>query len=353
MTKIHLKSIALLITLALCLSAASCSASSKSDGNYAASREANGVIYDDGYAMDEESYDLNGAAYSDEYKSSSATVRESGTGADNPAGQEDKIIRTANITMESDDAQTCYDTLLAFARQNGGSELSVRKSHDNYGNYNYFNIDATLKITPDKLEEFIKLAEKTDKVTNAEITSDDVTREYYDVKIRLESKKAALDNYYKLLKNAKNVSESLEVQRYITDLTAEIESMEGTLRYYDAKVDLSTINLSIQQRDKLPAQIEDEFHWDSLSISDVGKLMKNGFLGMINFLWSLLLWILIAIVVLSPLALIGLVIFFIVRHYRKKHPKAPKTPKNAAPYAPPVYTPAAPQQSPDTSDGNQ
>ncbi|MBQ1412320.1 MAG: DUF4349 domain-containing protein [Clostridia bacterium] len=353
MTKIHLKSIALLITLALCLSASSCSASSKSDGNYAASREANGVIYDDGYAMDEESYDLNGAAYSDEYKSSSATVRESGTGADNPAGQEDKIIRTANITMESDDAQTCYDTLLAFARQNGGSELSVRKSHDNYGNYNYFNIDATLKITPDKLEEFIKLAEKTDKVTNAEITSDDVTREYYDVKIRLESKKAALDNYYKLLKNAKNVSESLEVQRYITDLTAEIESMEGTLRYYDAKVDLSTINLSIQQRDKLPAQIEDEFHWDSLSISDVGKLMKNGFLGMINFLWSLLLWILIAIVVLSPLALIGLVIFFIVRHYRKKHPKAPKTPKNAAPYAPPVYTPAAPQQSPDTSDGNQ
>ena len=134
MTKIHLKSIALLITLALCLSAASCSASSKSDGNYATSREANGVIYDDGYAMDEESYDLNGAAYSDEYKSSSATVRESGTGADNPAGQKDKIIRTANITMESDDAQTCYDTLLAFARQNGGSELSVRKSHDNYGN---------------------------------------------------------------------------------------------------------------------------------------------------------------------------------------------------------------------------
>ena len=352
MTKIHLKSIAWMITLALCLSAASCSASSKSDGNYAVTREANGAIYDDGYAMDEESYELNDAAYSDEYKSSSATVSESGASAGNPAGQEDKIIRTANITMESDDAQSCYDTLLAFARQNGGSELSVRKSHDNYGNYNYFNIDATLKITPDKLEDFIKLAEETDKVTNAEITSDDVTREYYDVKIRLESKKAALDNYYKLLKNAKNVSESLEVQRYITDLTAEIESMEGTLRYYDAKVDLSTINLSIQQRDKLPAQIEDEFHWDSLSMSDVGKLMKNGFLGMINFLWSLLLWILIAIVVLSPLALIGLVIFFIVRNHRKKHPKVSK--KNAS-YASsvPVYTTSAPQQPSDDASDSQ
>ena len=84
-------------------------------------------------------------------------------------------------------------------------------------------------------------------MTSSEVTTNDVTQEYYDIKIRLETKKEALKNYYKLLKEAKTIQESLEVQRYITDLTAEIESMEGMLKYYDSKVDLSSIHLSIRQ----------------------------------------------------------------------------------------------------------
>ncbi len=301
----------------MCLSCASCSAAS----------EPSKSSYDGSYAVSENGF-YEDAEYYDENYSVAETAKTGSADSSAAAAEfEDKIIRTANVDMESDDAQKCYDTLLAFVKQNGGSELNVRKSHDSYGSYGYYNIEATLKIAPDKLEDFIKLAEETDKVTSSQITADDVTQEYYDIKLRLDSKKAALKKYYKLLDEAQNVEESLEVQRYITDLTAEIESMEGMLRYYDEKVDLSTVNLTISQRDKLPAEIDDEFHWDSLSLSDVGKLMKNGFLGMLNFLWSLLLWILIAAVVLSPVALIALAVFFIGRHFLKKRPKVSKASK--------------------------
>ena len=260
--------------------------------------------------------------------------------AEKAADYEDKIIRTAHLTMESDDAQKCYDTLLAFARQNGGKEIRVSKNNDSYGKYDYINIDAELKIKPEKLNEFMELAEKTDKVISSEINTSDVTQEYYDIKLRLETKKEALKSYYKLLKEASTIEEALEVQRYITDLTAEIESMEGMLKYYDSKVDLSTVHLTIRQQDKVHVGAEDDFEWDSLSFKDFLTLIKNGFLSVVNFLWSLLLWLIIIVIAISPILLIVGIVIFIIRRYRKKHPRKPKVRKQTFPAAVPGYMPA-------------
>ena len=341
--------------LLMCMSVVSCGASSSAEG---AKSSADGYMYNEYSEVMEAGNAAENEAFYEEYDDAAVEdVSRSGAKSNDKSADrmEDKIIRTANIDMESDDAEKCYQTLMKFAKENGGSEQNVSKSYESYGDYEYLNINATLKIAPDKLEEFITLAEKTDKVTSSEISSDDVTREYYDVKLRLESKKEALKNYYKLLSEAKTIQESLEVQRYITDLTAEIESMEGTLKYYDSRVDLSTVYLNIRQRDKNAEEIED-FHWDSLSFGDFCKLMKNGFLSVLNFLWSLLLWLIIAIVVLSPVLLIAGVMFFLIRRYRKKHPKAPKAPKSSAPAAPTVYytpTYTAPQQAGSDSPAAQ
>ncbi|MGN0474931.1 MAG: DUF4349 domain-containing protein [Acutalibacteraceae bacterium] len=304
MTKAH-RIQAVCAALLIAASMTACSAKSE---NYS----------DDSYYYESE------ANYSELSKDEITDYSQSGTGSENGNGTEqyeDKIIRTADVYMESDDAQKCYDTLKKFAEDNGGREMNVSKNSDAYDDYSRITIIATLKINPDKLEEFIELAEKTDTVTSSSISSDDVTAEYYDIKIRLESKKKALENYYKLLEEAKTLQESLAIQQYITDLTAEIESMEGRLKYYDAKVDLSTIELTIVQSDKLPSVVEDNFEWYSLSFSDVLTLIKNGFLTVVNFLWSLLLWIIIIAAALSPILAIAGIVIFVVRRYRKKHPK--------------------------------
>ena len=321
----------------------SCSASeaSKSSVQYDGDFSINDVARD--YTNEEAVYED-----SDEMTEDSLSIDTAKSGDKTKADYEDKIIRSANIVIDSSDAEKCYSTLAAFVKQNGGREISISKSTENYGNYDYININAELKIKPEKLDDFIALAEKTDKVTSSEISTNDVTKEYYDIKIRLETKKEALKNYYKLLKEAKTIQESLEVQRYITDLTAEIESMEGMLRYYDSKVDLSSIHLTIRQQVKLHVGAEDDFEWDSLSFSDFLTLIKNGFLSVVNFLWSLLLWIIIIVIALSPLLLIAGIIIFIIRRYRKKHPKKPKPAKqfhqmNMAPNYMPYYQPNVPQ----------
>ena len=332
------------LILALMTSCGNASATKSADSYDGAYTDSYSINREKG-AYEEEAFDLAEESITE----NSASIDSKRMSGDKTSAEfEDKIIRTANIVMDSSDAQKCYDTLADFAKQNGGREISVSKSTDTYGSYDYINIEAELKISPDKLDDFIALAEKTDKVTSSEISTNDVTQEYYDIKIRLETKKEALKSYYKLLKEAKTIEESLEVQRYIADLTAEIESMEGTLRYYDSKVDLSSIHLSIRQQVKLHVGAEDDFEWDSLSFSDFITLIKNGFLSVVNFLWSLLLWIVIIVIAISPLLLIVGVVIFIIRRHRKKHPKKPKQPKNMrmAPHYMPGYYPPMPVNAP-------
>ena len=216
----------------------SCGASDASKGSAEYERSFDGYSVNDSIQYNEDTEE-----FTEEAKTADLTK----SGDKTSSEYEDKIIRTADIVIDSNDAEKCYNTLAEFAKQNGGREISVSKSTDTYGSYDYININAELKIQPDKLDDFIALAEKTDKVTSSEVSTNDVTQEYYDIKIRLETKKEALKNYYKLLKDAKTIEESLEVQRYITDLTAEIESMEGMLKYYDSKVNLSSIHLTTGQ----------------------------------------------------------------------------------------------------------
>ena len=334
----------------------SCGASSS---DYAkASEDYNVNFAEKGMSMSRANDELYGETEAYEEDSVAETGQKSGEKV--TAEYEDKIIRTADITMESGDAQKCYDTLLAFVKKNGGKEISISKSSETYGSYDYIYYNAELKIAPDKLDAFLALAEKTDKVTSSEVSSNDVTQDYYDIKLRLNTKKEALKSYYKLLKEATTIEEALEVQRYITDLTAEIESMEGMLKYYDSKIDLSTVNLSIRQQVKVHAGAKDDFQWDSLSFSDFITLIKNGFLSVINFLWSLLLWMIIIVIAVSPLLLIVGLVVFLVRRYRKKHPRKPKVRKQKQPamaqnympvYYPQQNVPSAPVDLADTTSG--
>ncbi|MBE6754709.1 MAG: DUF4349 domain-containing protein [Ruminococcaceae bacterium] len=246
---------------------------------------------------------------------------------------ERKIVRNADISLEADDARKCYADLLAFARSVGGyeSSCSVNARESEYSDYVYLN--AVIKLPPEQLDAFMNKAGEVGTVTNSSVTSDEITAEYYDVQTRLTSLTAALDSYYTLLEKAETIEEVLSIQTRIDELVTEIEVLKGTLRLYNSMVDESTVNIYISQYNEVPAE-EKEYEWDSLDAPAVGKLIKNGFLGVCNFLWSLLQWLAIIIISASPLLLVaGIILFFALRarKARKQRQKETPAPTAAAP----------------------
>lgn len=231
---------------------------------------------------------------------------------------ERKIIKNADINMDADNADECYASILSYAKQLGGYESSCSTNTNDYGSSRYVYIYAELRLPPEKLEEFVGKIGEFGTVTSLDVSSDEITEEYYDLETRMKSKQAALESYYALLEKAETVDEILVIQTRIDGITEEIEAIKGRLRVYDALVSESKVMLRISEYIVDPPA-EKEFEWDSLSGKDVGKLVKNGFLSVCNFVWSLLQWLFIIIISISPLLLIAGIVLLIVNFVRKKN----------------------------------
>lgn len=234
---------------------------------------------------------------------------------------ERKIIKNANLYLQADDVLQAYQKILNYAKQNGGYETSYSFSQSQ-NNSNGF-ISAEIKIAPDKLDAFMTFAGDCAKVISSNITSDDITASYYDYQTRLETMEKSLDRYYTLLETADNTDSIIAIQSQIDSLTLEIESLKGQIKLYDSLVEQSTVQIEIRPTAGIGSG--ENVQWNSLSFDDITKLSSNGFMTVINGIWSVLQWILIVIISISPLLIIAaiviVIIIIIVKRNKKKRSK--------------------------------
>ena len=253
------------------------------------------------------------------YTSEATRAGIEGGAADTTAAQSRKIIRDADITCSANDVQKAYQVVLVWLQKHGGYEQSKQMDTRD----DYCTINAVFKIAPEKLDDFLKAVDENTEVINQNVSASDITEDYFDVQLRLKSKKAALDRYYILLEKAKTVEEILAIQQTINDYTTEIESMEGKLMFWDKQVSESTVTISFFQTND-PSKPK-EVSFEALSFGTMFKYIGNGFTSVVNVLVAVLQWLLIALLSLLPLIVFVLVIVFIIwwlvkRSKNKKQP---------------------------------
>ncbi len=236
-------------------------------------------------------------------------------GAVAPDTYEKKIIINASMTVQVKDVAIAYEKFLEAARTNGGYEFSSSKSEHG----NSIRITAVFKIAPSKLDTLMSSLRGEGKMLSENKESADVTDEYYDAEIRLDTMRKTLEKYYQFLNDAKSVEDMMKIQAEINRITADIESLTGKLQRLTKDTKEATLEIVLTEEYTPAAQ---EIKWNSLSFSDMGRLIKNVFLGILNFFVSLLQWLAIIIAGLSPILIIGaVVLFFIIRKKRKNKNK--------------------------------
>ncbi len=233
-----------------------------------------------------------------------------------PAAIQQKLIKDGVMTVESADVNATYATILAFAKKNGGYEFNRQRSKSG----NYTKIIAVIKIKPDMLDKLMEIAGTGVEVIKSNVSSEDITADYSDTKIRLKTQVEGLKKYYEFLKKAKNVDEILAIQDSINTITEDIESMKGQIRMWDALVGEATLTITLQQKDD-PVKVVKEIKWDALTPSDMWRLISNGFITIVNTIVSILQWLIIFLVSVSPLLLIAGIILIIVFSRMKKKNK--------------------------------
>ncbi len=155
-----------------------------------------------------------------------------------------KIVKSANLNLEVKDFKTFSRQLTEKIQRYGGY---VSSEQQNTSSYKMESV-VTLRVPVDKfdaaMDEILKDAATVNVKT---INAEDQTREYIDSKSRLEAKKQVRLRYLELLKQAKNMSEIIEVQQEINSIQEEIEVVSGRINQINLTAAMSTIHLTYFQ----------------------------------------------------------------------------------------------------------
>lgn len=220
-----------------------------------------------------------------------------------PVTSERKLIKNGTISLEVRDIKTekiKVDSLIKKYKAYFDKETTNR-----YDNSTILTLK--IRIPSQNFEKFIVGIEKGgNKITNKEISTEDVTEEYIDLETRLLNKRKFMSRYQELLKSARNIKEMLEIQEKIRSLEEEIESATGRLKYISNQVSYSTLELRLEQENDFKYVIEKRDNvYEKLKQSIIG-----GWFVFVDFLYILLYnWVFIIFIS------IGIYLF---RKYRKK-----------------------------------
>ena len=206
-----------------------------------------------------------------------------------------KIIRSGNMQFEVDDITNSKNKVDKFV-----SQLGAYYEDEAYKQYNgYVNYNLRIRIQGHKFDTLLTLLEQGIgdlKVKN--ISANDVTEEYVDLKIRLANKLAVLTQYKVILKRAKTIEEILEVNEKIRRLEEEIDSKKGRIRYLDDRVNYGTLNLELSQKQEVVLA----------SVPGFGSRLSEAFMSGISGFMSFI----VGVVYVWPFVL-ALVILFLFR----------------------------------------
>lgn len=124
----------------------------------------------------------------------------------------------------------------------------------------------------DQIEPELKKLGRLDD-TQTRIQSADITAQFVDTELRLQTKKKYLQTLTRMLEQAGTLKDKLEVQKEIARMVEEIESLEGQLRLMAQQVALATVTVTfrlahsgVQRTFRLP--------WDWLDALGIENLIR-------------------------------------------------------------------------------
>lgn len=260
------------------------------------------------------SYNEN--AYTDPTYTGSDTEK----GAVEAARENVKRIYTGEISLESVNFDGTMEKLEDLVEDAGGYFQSNEVfQRDSYGSSSDMFRQAliTVRIPAEEFDGFLQELDegKGFSVTRRSVSTEDVSEQYYDIQVRIESARLEVARLEELMGKAENVSDVISVQQALSDATYRLESLLGQLKGMDSRIQYSTLEISLVEVTALTMTAKTAGFGNKLLES-----LTKGFTGGVEFVSDFILtvagnWLVILI--------IGSVILIIVsiRRRRKRRKK--------------------------------
>lgn len=222
-----------------------------------------------------------------------------------------KVIKTGNINLQTKTFDQTVQGIMDKVDDLGGfiQNCSI-EGNDLYDTYSRRHASLSIRIPNTVFDKFMNESNEFGNVTSKSVQGEDVTDQYMDTEIRLETLEIQVARLKELLKQAGDLDKLFKIEKELANVTYEIESLKGTLKKYDSLIDYSTIEINVEEAETYKEPIKEDTFTDRI---------KNTFMSSVKGLVSLLEGLFLVIIGLIPfLIIIVPLIAIVVRMMRKK-----------------------------------
>jgi hypothetical protein len=225
---------------------------------------------------------------------------------------ERKIIRNADLQLETDAPETAQQKITTIAESKNGFVVESTQSASNVKSATRDTVTMTIRVPAEKFNETLdEIRAAGSRIVSETVKGQDVTEEFIDIEARLKTKKALEEQFLEIMKRSNTVQDALDVQRQIAEVRGEIEKIEGRKRFLENQASLSTIKVRLQT----PAAISSSGNGFFYRLTES---LANGFDFALSFLLGLVTFF---IAILPFIIFIVLPIYLVLRYLLRKRRK--------------------------------
>ena len=244
------------------------------------------------------------------------SVMSGGTGSNVYQNKDVKLIRRANLTVQTtefDKAVTALEELVIHlggyyenSELQGGSYYNQNSSRS--GNY-------TIRIPAEKYDEFMTQVDGIGYLARKNESSEDVGEAYHDIESRLMTQRTKQERLLELLKQAKSMEDIIALESALTDVEYHIERYTSDLNRYDGLVSFATIHVSVDEMIKI---VDEPGEKAGLFIRMKAGVVSSAN-GLVEGMQDMLVWVsynLFGLLIFAAVAVAG--VFFGRRYFKVK-----------------------------------
>lgn len=222
---------------------------------------------------------------------------------------ERKIIRNADLQLESTSPEESQQKITSIAESKGGFVVESQQRSSNSNVKIRDTVTMTVRVPAAKFNESLdEIRKVASRVIVETIKGQDVTEEFVDIEARLKTKKALEEQFLEIMKQGKTVQDALNVQRELANVRSEIEQIEGRKRFLENQTNLSTIKILLQTPNSYSPSSSGFFY-------QLGQAISSGFEIALSFILGL---VTVLIAILPFLILVVFPIFLLLRYFWRR-----------------------------------
>ncbi|NLC12304.1 MAG: DUF4349 domain-containing protein [Firmicutes bacterium] len=156
------------------------------------------------------------------------------------------MILSAHLTLEVEDIERAADDIQSVVNELDGYVASLQ-FYDLTRERRIGQI--SIRVPEDKYEHALEMIDELGNVKSISENTKDVTMQYIDLEARIANMEAQEERMRELLERAETIGEIMEIERELGRIRGSIESMSGEFKYLRERVNYSSINIGLEEKD--------------------------------------------------------------------------------------------------------